>query len=98
MIRRFAIVLVWTLLAAVTAYAQQTPAAEQPTTQEPTTQPIPGQPTTGQEPPEVETGRRRKVRPHDYLNWTFNVGAGVGLPSGTTLTNVSSGRCSCTPC
>jgi len=52
MIRRFAIVFVWIVLAAVTAYAQQTPEAEQPPTQEPTTQPTPEQPTTGQEPPE----------------------------------------------
>ena len=91
MIRRFAIVFVWTLLAPVTAYAQQTPADEQPTTQQPTTQPTPEQPATGQEPPEEETGRRRKVRPHDYLNWTFNVGVGVGLPSGTTRTYVKGG-------
>jgi len=80
MIRRFAIVFVWTLLAAVTAYAQQTPDAERPTTQEPTTQPTPGPPTTGQEPPEEETARRRKVRPHDYLNWTLNVGVASVCP------------------
>src|SRR5437879_9183566 len=100
MIRRFAIV--WALLSAATAYSQQTPAEEQPPTQQPTTQqpttqqpatqqPATQQPATGQEPPEEETGRRRKVRPHDYLNWTFNVGVGVGWPSGTTRTYVKGG-------
>jgi opacity protein-like surface antigen len=90
MIRRFTIVFVWTLLAALTAYAQQTPAAEQPPGQ-PSTQQAPDQPATTQEPPEEQTGRRRKVRPHDYLNWTFNVGGGADLPSGTTRTYVKGG-------
>jgi len=34
------------------------------------------------------------VRPHDYLNWTFNLGVGVGLPSGTTRTYVREGALS----
>ena len=91
MIRSFAIVFVWTLLAALTAYAQQTPAADEPTTQQPTTQQPPDQPTSAQEPQEEQTGRRRKVRPHDYRNWTFNVGGGADLPSGTTRTYVKGG-------
>jgi len=51
MIRRFAIVFVWIVLAAVTAYASadsRSRAAPHPGA---TTQPTPEQPTTGQEPP-----------------------------------------------
>jgi opacity protein-like surface antigen len=76
MIRKFVMVLVFTLLAGATMHAQQAPASQPPTTQEN---------------PEAESTTRRKARPHDYRNWTFNVGVGANLPNGTTKTFVRGG-------
>lgn len=54
------------------------------------------QPTATQEPqsPDLQTdeiGRQKKTRAHDYHNWTFNVGGGANLASGTTRTFVKGG-------
>jgi opacity protein-like surface antigen len=76
MIRKFAMVLAITLSAGAAIHAQQTPDTKQP---------------AAQENPEDESTSRRKARPHDYRNWTFNVGIGANLGSGTTKTFVRGG-------
>src|ERR1700690_1401480 len=38
-----------------------------------------------------EESTSRKAKPHDYKNWTFNVGGGANLPHGTTNTFVKGG-------
>jgi hypothetical protein len=71
---------------AAAAPAAQQPAAPSPAASAPAAQ----QPDTGQEPAdEGSTSRRRK--PHDYKNWTFEVGGGANLDSGTTRTWVRGG-------
>jgi opacity protein-like surface antigen len=80
MIRKFAMALVLSALAGATLHAQQAPPAA-PQAQQP----------AGQEPQDQESTSRRKARPHDYRNWTFNVGGGANLPSGTTQTFVKGG-------
>jgi len=78
MIRKFATVLVLLLLVRAAGHAQEAPAGQQPA-------------APGPENPEDESTSRRKARPHDYKNWTFNVGGGANLPSGTTRTFVKGG-------
>ncbi len=80
MMRKFVMLAVFAVLAAGTLPAQQTPESQQPSTSSST-----------QDTPEVDTTRQRKARPHDYRNWTFNLGGGVNLPSGTTRTYVKGG-------
>ena len=75
------------------AFAQTTPAGQTPATPPATPAPAAQQPTapaaqkpdSSQEPADEETPARRK-RVHDYKNWTYNVGAGANLNSGTTRT------------
>src|SRR5947209_20351642 len=76
MIQKFAMVLALVLSAGDLIHAQQTPETQQPATQEN---------------PEPESTSRRRARPHDYRNWTFNVGIGANLPGGTTKTFVRGG-------
>jgi opacity protein-like surface antigen len=76
MIRRFVTVVLCMLLAAAAAYSQQTPDSQQP--------------SAGQENPEAES-TSRKVRPHNYQKWTFNVGGGANLTNGTTRIFVKGG-------
>ena len=78
MIRKFATVLVLLLLVRAAAHAQEPPAGQQPA-------------APGPENPEDESTSRRKAHPHDYKNWTFNIGGGANLPSGTTRTFVKGG-------
>ena len=86
-----------TVLLGAQGFAQATPAGQTPAA--PSTVPVPAaqqptaqQPASGQEPADEEsTSRRRKERPHDYKNWTFNVGAGANVDSGTTKTFVRGG-------
>src|ERR1022692_5273346 len=74
-----------TVLLGAQGFAQATPAGQTPAA--PSTVPVPAaqqptaqQPASGQEPADEEsTSRRRKERPHDYKNWTFNVGAGANV-------------------
>src|SRR3979409_2256954 len=80
MIRKFVMLAVFDALAVGTLPAQQTQDSQQPSAS-----------SSSQETPEVDTTRQRKTRPHDYRNWTFNVGGGVNLPSGTTRTYVKGG-------
>jgi len=103
MIRKFAAVsavrLVWPmtlsamiLTGAATLYAQQTPSqpapAQQPPAQQPSAQQSNPQ-TSGQEASTEET--RRRAKPKNYKNWTFNVGGGANLTSGTTQKFVRGG-------
>jgi len=69
------------------APAAQAPAPQAPAAQTPVTQP----PANGQEPADEESISRRKAKPHDYKNWTYNVGGGANLDSGTTRTFVRGG-------
>jgi opacity protein-like surface antigen len=90
--------LVLTMLPGAQAFAQtapagQTPASETPApaTQQPAAQqPAAQQPASGQEPADEES-TQRKPKPRDYKNWTFNVGAGANVDSGTTKTWVRGG-------
>ena len=88
--------LILIILLAVQGFAQNTPAgqtpAPAPAAQQPA-QPNPAaqQPAGGQEPAEEESIPGRKPKPHDYKNWTFNVGAGANLGGGTTRTYVRGG-------
>jgi hypothetical protein len=75
---------------AQTAPAADTPAAQQPSGQPSTQAPAAQQPDTSQEPAEEESTRRRE-KPKDYKNWTFNVGAGANVDSGTTKSFVRGG-------
>jgi opacity protein-like surface antigen len=83
------------LTGAATVCAQDTPAqqppAQQPPAQQPPAQPQPdNQSSTSQEAsPEEIPGR--KVKPREYKNWSFNVGGGASLVSGTTKTFVRGG-------
>ena len=63
------------------------PAGQAPTAQTPAAQP----PASGQEPADEESTSRRKAKPHDYKNWTFNVGVGANVDSGATKTYVRGG-------
>lgn len=94
MIRKFATIpgqnffrcaiLIAILTGVAAVHAQQTPAqqpAEQPQTQQ---QPDESSSSASQEASEEETGRSRRNRPPNYKKWSFNVGGGASLPSGTT--------------
>jgi len=101
MSRKFAVVPVFWVacmatLTAATGHAQQAPAGQSlanqpPASQTPATQTPATQQPSGQENPEEESSSRRRARPHDYRNWTYDVGAGGSLPNGTTKTFVKGG-------
>jgi len=78
---------------AQTTPSGQTPATPDSTAQQPAAQqPAAQQPSSDQEPAEVESSSsRRKAKPRDYKNWSFNVGLGANLDSGTTKTYVRGG-------
>lgn len=88
--------LVLTILWGAQGFAQDTPPAQNPPAPAPAGQtpaaqtPAAPPPANGQESADEESTSRRK-RPHDYKNWTFDVGAGVNLDSGTTRTFVRGG-------
>lgn len=67
--------------------AAQQPAANQPSAQQPAAQ----QPTNGQESAEEVPLPRRKARPKNYKNWTFDAGLGASLESGSTQSFVRQG-------
>src|SRR5271169_621018 len=85
-----------TILAGVaTVVAQQTPAPQTPAQQAPSKPPAAQPPDNPQSSsqeasPEVSTSRRR-VKPRDYRNWTFNVGGGASVDNGSTKTFVRGG-------
>src|SRR5260370_26310853 len=88
--------LVLTILLGAQAFAQTTPAEQTPATPAPTAQhpaatpPAAQKADSGQEPADEES-MRRKAKQIDYKKWTFNVGAGANVDSGTTKTWVRGG-------
>ena len=82
------------LAGATTVCAQQAPAQQAPANtpaQTPDqTQSASGQ-SSSQEATAEDIGTRRKVKPKDYKNWTFNVGGGGSLTNGTTTKFARSG-------
>jgi hypothetical protein len=69
----------------------QQPADQQPA-QQPTAQPPAAQqPDTGQEPAEEVPVSRRRAKPKNYKNWTYDVGLGANLDSGATRSFVREG-------
>jgi hypothetical protein len=68
-----------------------TPSAQQPTPPQSSTQPAAPQNSSDQEPATEESSSRRKTKPKDYKNWTYNVGVGANVDSGTTRTFVRGG-------
>src|SRR5690348_7924857 len=101
MIRKFVTVpAIGIVLAAILAggtivCAQQTTPAQQPPAQQPPDQGSTGQSSSGQSSSQEATpediGTRRKAKPKDYKNWSFNVGGGGSLTNGTTTKFVRSG-------
>jgi len=81
-----------TILAGAKMMHAQQPAGQQPQQQAPTQQPT-AQPDTQQSGQESapEESTRRPVKPKGYTNWSFNVGGGANLVSGTTRAFVRSG-------
>jgi hypothetical protein len=95
------------ILLGAQAFAQSTPATDQsaaqsPATQVPAAQPPAAQPPAAQQPAtppspndqeatDEESTSRRKEKPKDYKNWSYNVGIGASLDSGTTKTFVRQG-------
>ncbi|MGA8274086.1 MAG: outer membrane beta-barrel protein [Candidatus Sulfotelmatobacter sp.] len=71
--------------------ASPTPAAQQPAPPQSSTQPAAPQTSSDQEPATVESSSRRRTKPKDYKNWTYNVGVGANVDSGTTKTFVRGG-------
>lgn len=67
--------------------SQQTPAQPPAATQAPAGQ----QSSSSQEASEEEIGIRRKAKPHNYKNWSYNVDAGANLARGTTYNFVRGG-------
>ena len=100
MIRKFATIpgltlfqsatLVIVLTGVASVQAQEAPApqsAPQQTQQKPNDQ----QSSSSQEASQEETTSSRKAKKRDYKKWTFNVGGGASLTSGTTNTYVRGG-------
>jgi len=99
------LVLATILAGATTVHAQQTPAqqtpaqqapaqqppSQTPSTQTPSTQQPPADQSGSQEASPEELGPHRKVKPKEYDNWSFNVGAGGSLTNGTTAKFVRGG-------
>jgi len=89
----FVAILALGFLLSTHSFAQTAPASQSPTSPQsgqPSRAPAAQQPTTGQEPAaEEEIGHRKK--PKAYKNWTFNVGGGANLDTGTTKNFVRGG-------
>jgi hypothetical protein len=89
------------LMGTATAVAQDNQAQQNSAQQNPGQQPA-DQPTqaqqhpddqqpSGQEVPPEESSSRRRAKPHEYKNWSFNVGGGGSLTNGTTRFYVRGG-------
>lgn len=90
------LMLVLTIALGAQGFAQETPAAQSPAAapaaQQPTAAtPAPQPPANSQEPADEESTSLRKKRIHDYKNWSYNLGAGANVNSGTTKTFVRGG-------
>jgi hypothetical protein len=99
MIGKFATVsalslLMITILLGGRGFAQTTPSGQTPPPRQPRhnhAATAAQQPSSDQEPAEEEANSRRKAKPRDYKNWSYNVGLGANLDSGTTKTFVRGG-------
>jgi hypothetical protein len=93
----FGVVLAAILAGATTLQAQQTQPAQQPSASQPSATPADassGQASSSsssQEASPEDIGTRRRVKPKDYKNWTFNVGGGGSMTNGTTTKFARSG-------
>lgn len=96
----FVLMIVTILAEAALVQAQQSspqpsaePAQSQASPAEPQAQPRPGSQQSGSQETtqEEEPTRERKAKPREYSNWTFNVGGGANLASGTTQKYVRGG-------
>ena len=82
------------LATAAIAFSQQTSAQQtspQKTGEPPAAQQPDNQQSSSQEASPAESSSRRQGRPHDYKNWSFNVGGGASIPNGSTKTFVRGG-------
>jgi opacity protein-like surface antigen len=86
---RFVAILVTVLMGIAVVHAQQ-PSAQQPPAAPPQTQQQPDESASQEASPE-ETSTSRRNKPREYKKWTFNVGGGANLPSGTTDAYVRGG-------
>ena len=68
--------------------SQQQPENQQPEAQQPSSS---QESSSSQEASPDEIARKRRAQTHNYKNWTFNVGGGANLPSGTTQQFVRGG-------
>jgi hypothetical protein len=93
----FALVTLFLFAASIAcAQSQPNPATQPATGQVPApAQPAatPQQPTTAQEAPdeEISSSRRKKIHANDFRKWTYDIGGGANLPTGTTKTFVKGG-------
>ena len=96
----FVLIIFTILVEAALVEAQQSapqspaePAQSQPSPAEPQTQPQAGSQQSGSQETsqEEEPTPERKAKPREYSNWTFNVGGGASLASGTTQKYVRGG-------
>jgi hypothetical protein len=71
--------------------ADQQPADQQPAAQQPPAQQPAATATASDQEVAEESSSRRKPKPKDYKNWTYNVGIGASLESGATKTFVRQG-------
>jgi opacity protein-like surface antigen len=84
------------LLGAATVHAQQPPAQQPPAQQTPAQQPPAqqqpdNQQSSSQEASPEEATPTRKTKVRDFKNWSFNVGGGADIVSGSTKTFVRGG-------
>jgi hypothetical protein len=79
------------LTGATTVSAQQAPPEPKPAEAAAAQQPADTQQSSSQEASPEESGPRRKSRPHDYKNWSFNIGGGGSLTNGNTRNFVRGG-------
>src|ERR1700756_1021761 len=95
MIRKFATIpgldlfqyaILISVLGVTCVHAQQTPASQPSATPQPDQQS-----SSSQEASQEESTSSRRAKKHEYKKWTYNVGGGAGLMSGTTDTYVRSG-------
>jgi len=73
------------------APAPQTPAQPAPAQQQPPAAQAPDSSQSSSQEVSDEELPRRKVKPREYKNWSFNVGGGGSLTDGTTATYVRGG-------
>ena len=76
----------WPAIALMLFGGAATMCAQQPSGTPAQAQQRPDNPTSGQEASDEESTSRRKSKPKEYKNWSFNVGGGGNLTYGSTTT------------